>query len=201
MPLLLAQSAKAFQCELYTLLEESLRGFTAISTTVSGKWWLFKTSLIISMRLDPIVLDLGDIGGVWGWAHTGTGWCPGEGFEDVCSTVEEEGATVGMDVVTQSWWPWCLQILGFSGEFGGQWKPEETHKLVPNSPRIGTGRLLPMLWRLGKEKHRRAWPCSPLWQTCLSGEFWRHKTDCSRFQLGCAIRLGWVDWFGTEHRP
>ena len=62
-----------------------------------------------------IVVELGDIGGVWGWVHTGTGWRPGEEFEDVCSTVEEEGATVVMDVVTQSWWPWCLKILGFSG--------------------------------------------------------------------------------------
>ena len=201
MPLLLAQSAKAFQCELYTLLEESWRGFAAISTTVSGKWWLFKMSLIISTWLDPIAVDLGDIGGVWGWAHTGTGWRPGEEFEDVCSTVEEEGATVWMDVVTQSWWPWCPEILGFSGEFWGQWEPEETHKLVLNRPRIGTGRLPPMLCRPGKEKHRQVWPCYPLWQTCLSGEFRRYKTDCSRFRLGCAILLGWVDWFGTEHRP
>ena len=122
-------------------------------------------------------MDLGDIGGVWGWAHTGTGQRPWEGFEDVCSTVEEEGATVGMDVVTQSWWPWCLEILGFSGEFWGQWEPEETHKLVPNRPRIGTGRLPPMLCRPGKEKHRRAWPCSPLWQTCLSGEFRRSNSS------------------------
>ena len=158
MPLLLAQRAKAFQCKLYTLLEESLRGFAAICTTVSGKWWLFKTSLIISTRLDPIVLDLGDIGGVWGWAHTGTGGHLGEGFEDVCSTVKEEGAMVGMDVVTQSWWPRCLEILGLSGEFWGQWEPEETHKLVQNRPRIGTGRLLPILCRPGKEKHRRRDP-------------------------------------------
>ena len=49
LPLLLAQRAKAFQCELYTLLDESRRGSAAISTTVSGKWWPFKTSLISSM--------------------------------------------------------------------------------------------------------------------------------------------------------
>ena len=201
MSLLLAQRAKAFQCELYTLLDESWRGFAAISTTVSGKWWRFKTSLTSSTRLDPIAWDLCGIEGVWGWAHTGTGWRPGEGFEDVCSTGEEVDATVGIDVVMQSWWPWCPEICGFSGEFWEQWEPEEMHILVPNRPMIGTGRLPPMLCRLGKEKHRRALPCSPLWQTCLSGEFRRHRTDCSRFRLEDAIRWGWVGWFGTEHRP
>ena len=156
MSLLLAQRAKACQCELYTLLYESLRGFAAISTTVSGKWWLFKTSLIISTRLDPIAWDLCGIEGIWGWAHTGTGWRPGEGFEDVCSTGGEVDATVWMDVVMQSWWLWCPDIFGFSGEFWEQWEPEETHKLVLNCPMIGTGRLPPMLCRPGKEKHRRA---------------------------------------------
>ena len=29
-----------------------------------GKWWVFKTFLIISMWLDPVTVDLGDIGGV-----------------------------------------------------------------------------------------------------------------------------------------
>ena len=199
--MLLAQRAKAFQCELYTLLDESLRGFAAISSTVSGKWWLFKTSLISSMRLDPIAWDLCVIEGVWGWAHTGTGWRPGKGFEDVCSTGGEVDATVWIDVVMQSWWPWCPDFFGFSGEFWEQWEPEETHKLVPNRPVIGTGRLPPMLCCPGKEKHRRALPCSPLWQTCLSREFRRHRTDCSRFRLEDATRSGWVDWYGTEHWP
>ena len=123
-----------------------------------------------------------------------------EEFEDVCSTVEEPGAMVWMDVVMQSRWPGCREILGFYGEFWGQCEPEETHKLVLNRPRIGTGRLPPTLCRPGKEKHRWAWPCFTLWQTCLSGEFRRHRTDCSRFWLECAILLGWVDWFGREHR-
>ena len=65
---------------------------------------------------------------------------------------------------------------------------------------IGTGRLPPMLCRPGKEKQRRASPCSSLWQTCLSGEFRRHRTVCSRFRLEDAILLDWVDWDGTEHR-
>ena len=154
-----------------------------------------------STRLDPIAWDFCGIEGVWGWAHTGTGWRPGEGFKNVCSTWEEVDATVGMDVVMQSWWPWCPEICGFSGEFWEQWEPEEMHILVPNRPKIGTGHLPPMLSRPGKEKHRRALPCSRLWQTCLSGEFQRHRTDCSSFWSEDAIWLGWVDWFGTEHRP
>ena len=201
MPLLLAQRAKAFQCELNTLLDESRRGSAAISTTVSGRWWRFKTSLISSMRLDPIAWDHGGIEGVWGWGHTGTVRRLGERSKDVCSTGEEVDATVGMDVVMRSGWPWCPEISGFSGEFWEQWELEEMHILVPNRPMIGTGRLPPMLCRPGKEKQRRALPCSPLWQTCLSGKFRRHRTDCSRFRLEDAIRLDWVDWFETEHRP
>ena len=200
MPLLLVQRAKAFQCELYTLLEESRRGSAAISTTVSGKWWRFKTSLIISTRLDPIVWDRGGIEGVGGWAHTGTVGRLGERSEDVCSTGEEVDATVGMDVVMRSWWLWCPGIFGFSGESWEQWEPEEMHRLVPSRPMIGTGRLPPMLCHPGKEKQRRASPYSPLWRTCRSGEFWRHRTDCSRFRLEDAILLDWVDWDGTEHR-
>ena len=201
MPLLLAQRAKAFQCELYTLLDESRRGSAATSTTVSGKWCRFKTSLISSTQLDPIAWDRGGIEGIWSWAHTGTVGRLGERSEDVCSTGEEVDATVGMDVVMQSEWPWCSEISRFSGEFWEQWEPEEMHILVPNRPMIETGRLPPMLCRPGKEKQRRVLPCSPLWQTCLSGEFRRHRTDCSRFRLEDAIRLDWVDWFGTEHRP
>ena len=200
MPLLLAQRAKAFHCELYTLLDESRRGSAAISTTVSGKWWRFKTSRISSTRLDPIVWDRGGIEGAVCWAHTGTVGCLREGSEDVCSTGAEEGATVGMDVGMRSWWPWCPGTFGFSGESWEQWEPEEMHTLVPSCPMIGTGRLPPMLCRPGKEKQRRASPCSPLWQTCPSGEFRRHRTVCSRFRLEGAILLDWVDWDGTEHR-
>ena len=95
MPLLLAQRAKAFHCELYTLLDESRRGSAAISTTVSGKWWRFKTSRISLTRLDPIVWDRGGIEGAGGWAHTGTVGCLREGSEDVWSTgAEEEGLKV-----------------------------------------------------------------------------------------------------------
>ena len=141
MPLMLAQSVKAFACELYTLPEEFRRGFAAISTTVSGKWWLFKTSLIISTWLDPIAVDLGDIGGVWSWAHTGTGWRPGEEFKDVRSTVEEAGATAWMDVVTQSWWPWFPEIFGFSGELS---QTDPGDRTVPGSCKTGTETVFPL---------------------------------------------------------
>ena len=177
MPLLLTQRAKAFHCELYTLLDESRRGSAAISMTVSGKWWRFKTSRISSTPLDPIVWDRGGIEGAGGWAHTETVGCLREGSEDVCSTGAEEGATVGMDVGMRSWWPWCPGTFGFSGESWEQWEPEEMHTLVPSRPMIGTGRLPPMLCRPGKEKQRRASPCSPLWQTC------RHS-----------VGLGWLRW-------
>ena len=92
MPLLLAQRAKAFQCELYTLLGESWRGSAAISTTVLGKLWRFRTSRISATRLDPIVWDRGGIEGVWGWAQTGTGERLGGESWDVCSTGAEVGA-------------------------------------------------------------------------------------------------------------
>ena len=199
-PFSLAQRAKAFQWELYTWLEESLRGSAAISTTVSGILWLFKISRIRATRPDPTVWDLCGIEVVGCWVHTGiVERRSGESW-DACSTGAIEGATVVMGVEMLSEWPWCLGISVSSGSFWALWEPGERRKSGPNRPKIGTGRLPPRLCRRGRAKRRWASLCSPLLRTYRSGESPRHKTVCLRLLVEDAIPLGWADWDETEHR-
>ena len=199
-PFSLAHIAKAFQWEFYTRLDESRRGSAAISTTVSGILWLFKISRIRATRPDPTVWDLCGIEAVGGWVHTGiVEHRSGESW-DVCSIGAIEDATVVMGVEMLSEWPWCLGISVSSGSSWALWGPGERRKSGPNRPKIGTGRLPPMLCRRGREKRRWASLCSPLLRTYRSGESRRHKTVCLRLLVEDAIPLGWADWDETEHR-
>ena len=87
-----------------------------------------------------------------------------------------------------------------TGSFWALWEPGERRKSGPNRPKIGTGRLPPMLCRRGRAKRRWASLCSPLLRTYRSGESRRHKTVCLRLLVEDAIPLGWADWDETEHR-
>ena len=199
-PFSLAHIAKAFQWELYTWLDESRRGSAVISTTVSGILWLVKISRIRATRLDPTVWDLCGIEAAGGWVHTGRVERRSGESCDVCSTGATEDATVVTGVETLSEWLWCLGISVFSGSSWALWEPGERRKSGPNRPKIGTGRLPPMLCRRGREKRRWASLCSPLLQTYRSGESRRHKTVCLRWLVEDAIPLGWADEDKTEHR-
>ena len=112
-------------------------GFVAISTTVSGNDGFLKMSRIISTSLDPIGVDLGENGGIWSWAHTGTEWRPGEEFKDECTTVEE--GVMACSDVSQAWWPWFPEILDF-------WKVSPTdpgERTAPGSCKTGTENEFP----------------------------------------------------------
>ena len=133
---------KVFKYDLYPLREEFRMGFVAISTTVSGNDGFLKMSRRISTSLDPIGVDLGEIGGIWSWAHTGTEWRPGEEFKDECTTVEE--GVMACSDVSQAWWPWFPEILDF-------WKVSPTdpgERTAPGSCKTGTENEFPRCLRM-----------------------------------------------------
>ena len=160
-PLSCAHLAKAFHWELYTWLDEFLRGSAAICTTVSGKWGCLRRS-----GEEPrswIQQGLCGTEGGKGWGCTGIGLrlsavCEDEGWAEVA-----EGATVETSVEKRWWSLLCCGKTWSFGGFLGLLELVGMHKLSLGHARIWRGRLPPKPCRPGKVKRKLGSPCSPRW--------------------------------------
>ena len=116
-------------------------GFRSHIDNSVGEWWLFKMSLIISTRLDPIAVDLGEI---WGHLKLGTCWnrlTSGRRIQGRMRNCRRRSGCHGLDgccdavmmtVVPREFW--------FSGELS-QSDPDD--RTVPGSCKTGTENEFP----------------------------------------------------------